>query len=90
MPSIRQLAREQQISVITVQRAYDDLQREGLLIARPGKGFFVAATGEDQKLQLAQQRLIDAVAPLIAEARASGLTAEQIIDLVRRVFEEGE
>ena len=41
LPSIRSLAREQQVSVITVQRAYESLVREGLIHSRRGKGFFV-------------------------------------------------
>ena len=42
LPSIRKLAREQHISVITVQRAYESLEREGLIHSRRGKGFFVS------------------------------------------------
>ena len=41
LASIRALAREQKVSVITVQRSYDDLLRAGLLLSRRGKGFFV-------------------------------------------------
>ena len=41
LPSIRQLAREQKVSVITVQRGYELLEREGLILSRRGKGYFV-------------------------------------------------
>ena len=43
MPSIRGLARDLRISVITTKRAYDELEQEGFLYAVPAKGFFVAA-----------------------------------------------
>ncbi len=49
LPSIRGLAREQRVSVITVQRAYDDLEREGLVQSRRGKGFWVAAVPEGEE-----------------------------------------
>ncbi|MCB0317005.1 MAG: GntR family transcriptional regulator, partial [Calditrichaeota bacterium] len=42
LPSIRGLARDQRVSVITVQRAYEYLEREGLIHSRRGKGFFVS------------------------------------------------
>jgi GntR family transcriptional regulator len=40
LPSIRSLAREQRVSVITIQRGYETLEREGLIHSRRGKGFF--------------------------------------------------
>ena len=43
LPSIRALARDLRISVITTKRAYDELEKEGFLYAIPAKGFFVAA-----------------------------------------------
>ena len=42
LPSIRGMARQQRVSVITVQRAYDDLEREGLVFSRRGMGFWVS------------------------------------------------
>ena len=56
LPSIRGLAKESRVSVITVQRAYDDLDREGLIQARRGKGFFVRRLDPDDKTRLASER----------------------------------
>ena len=53
LPSIRALAREQRISVITVQRGYENLEREGLIHSRRGKGFFVSEIREDRKKAMA-------------------------------------
>jgi GntR family transcriptional regulator len=73
LPSIRALAREQRVSVITVQRAYEDLEREGLIRSRPGKGFFVMAISETRKQDMAERRFTEALAGLVAEGRSEGL-----------------
>ena len=82
LPSIRTLARDQRVSVITVQRAYEDLQRSGLIIARRGKGFSTCELSSEQRLQLATQRLSEMLQPIVAEACAEGLDEKQI----REVF----
>ncbi|MCX6646060.1 MAG: GntR family transcriptional regulator, partial [bacterium] len=79
LPSIRAMAREQHVSVITVQRAYDDLQREGLLNSKKGKGLFVATLSGERKLELAIDRLIDDIEPVIHGALESGVKKRQIL-----------
>ena len=59
LPSIRGLAKEQRVSVITVQRAYDDLEREGLLRSRRGKGFWVTPLANGRKNTMAEERFAD-------------------------------
>ncbi len=84
LPSIRGLAREQRVSVITIQRAYDDLEREGLLRSRRGKGFWVSAISEARKHTMAEVRFADALEKLVAHAAAEGLSRADM----RRVLEE--
>ena len=87
LPSIRGLARDQRISVITVQRAYDDLEREGLVQSRRGKGFWVAAIPPGRKQQMAEDRFTQALRELVNHAAADGLSAEdmrRILDLLVR------
>lgn len=84
LPSIRRLAREQRVSVITVQRAYDDLEREGLIHARQGKGSFVSKLTPKRKTRLGEARFERRLSEATREAVADGLSAEQI----RRVFED--
>ncbi|MEJ2635627.1 MAG: GntR family transcriptional regulator [Calditrichia bacterium] len=57
LPSIRVFAREHRVSVITVQRAYDNLMREELIHSRRGKGFFVSELSDSNKKKMAQHRL---------------------------------
>lgn len=84
LPSIRGLAKEQRVSVITVQRAYDDLEREGLLRSRRGKGFFVSAIPEGRKRKMAETRFEAALAELVAHAAAEGLDEAEM----RRILDE--
>ncbi|MBZ5590302.1 MAG: GntR family transcriptional regulator [Acidobacteriia bacterium] len=88
LPSIRMLARDQRVSVITVQRAYEDLEREGLIRSRPGKGFFVVAIPEERKQTMAEQRLENALERLIAESVAEGLDKSQIREVFERALRE--
>lgn len=84
LPSIRRLAKEQRVSVITVQRAYDDLEREGLLQSRRGKGFWVAPMAQGRKREMAEERFATALEHLVAHAAAEGLSAMEM----RRILDE--
>jgi len=84
LPSIRALARQQQVSVITVQRAYEELMRQGLIHARRGKGFFVSEMRDERKREMACQRLTEQLAPVLATALQEGLSEEEI----RAAFEK--
>ena len=84
LPSIRGLAKDQRVSVITVQRSYDDLEREGLVRSRRGKGFWVKPIPEGKKQKMARERFADALEKLVAHATADGLSGadmRRILDL---------
>ena len=74
LPSIRGMAKEQRVSVITVQRSYEDLEREGLVQSRRGKGFWVAPIPEGRKQKMAKERFADALEKLVAHAAAEGVS----------------
>jgi len=84
LPSIRGLAKEQRVSVITVQRSYDDLEREGLVRSRRGKGFWVAPIPEGRKHTMAEERFADALEMLVEHAAAEGLSGADM----RRILDE--
>jgi GntR family transcriptional regulator len=89
LPSIRGLAKQQRVSVITVQRAYDDLEREGLLQSRRGKGFWVAAIPEQRKQEMAEQRFADALAGLVAHAAEEGLSEPEMRRILDEILHQG-
>lgn len=83
LPSIRALARQQRVSVITVQRGYEMLEREGLIHSRRGKGFFVSEIDDVKKKTMARQRLLDALEPLLKAGLSEGMGPEDIAEAFR-------
>jgi GntR family transcriptional regulator len=88
LPSIRRFAREHHISVITVQRAYEGLEREGLIHSRRGKGFFVSDITDKMKKIMAKEKLQSNLKPRLEEALAEGLNNEEIKDVVQTLLEK--
>jgi len=90
LPSIRALARDLQISVITTKRAYEELEREGLLNTVGGKGTFVAAQNpeflKEKKMKAVEEKLADAV----DQARLLGVDREQLAEMLRLLYSEGD
>jgi len=86
LPSIRALATEQRVSVITVQRAYESLEREGLIHSRRGKGFFVSELRNQEKKEMARQRLEENIGPHIMSALSEGMRIQDIRAVVDSVL----
>lgn len=78
LPSIRALARDARVSVITVQRGYEDLEREGLIHSRRGKGFFVSELRDARRKQMARERLAAELEPIVRDALSEGLTLTEV------------
>jgi GntR family transcriptional regulator len=89
LPSIRGLAKGQRVSVITVQRAYDDLEREGLVQSRRGKGFWVAPLPNGRKNTMAEERFSDALEKLVEHAAAEGLSTAEMRRILERLLKKG-
>ena len=89
LPSIRGMAKEQRVSVITVQRSYEDLEREGLLQSRRGKGFWVAPIPEGRKQKMAKERFADAIEKLVAHAAAEGLSDAEMRRILDKQLAKG-
>ena len=88
LPSIRALAKDLRISVITTKRAYDELEAEGFLNTVAGKGCFVA---EKNLELLREQRLRELEAHLTAAtelARSCGVSQTELCDMLRLLSEE--
>lgn len=88
LPSMRALAKDLHISVITVQRAYEDLTRDGFIETVSGKGSFVAAQNkefiQEEQLRVAEELLLKA-----AEiGRAHGISYEQMTGILKMFYEE--
>ena len=89
LPSIRGLAREQRVGAVTVQRAYEDLEREKMIYPRQGKGFFVAPIDAQTRRDEAVRRVAAALRRPLAEARQMGLSHAEILDIVNGALAAG-
>ncbi len=88
LPSIRALAKDLKISVITTKRAYDELESEGFLHTVAGKGSFVAEKNLDLIREQQLKELEDHLSAAAGLARSCGLTVEELIDMLRVLLEE--
>jgi len=88
LPSIRAMAREQRVSVITVQRAYEHLLHEELIHSRRGKGFFVTKVSKQNKKDISKQRLINNLERPLCAAIEEGLPPLEIINIVKKLIEK--
>jgi GntR family transcriptional regulator len=90
LPSMRLLAKELRISVITTKRAYEELEREGLIVTQTGRGSFVAEVS-GARLREEQLRAVEAhLAQAVRAAKQGGLTAEEFMEIAGTAFEEGD
>jgi GntR family transcriptional regulator len=90
LPSIRGLAKQLRVGVVTVQRAYEDLEREETIYARQGKGYFVAPIDGDSRRAQAKSRVEQALTGPLLEALRMGLSDQEIEGIVRSVLKESE
>ena len=88
LPSMRKLAKELHVSVITAQRAYEDLQRDGFIDTVAGKGTFVAAQNKD----FIREENLRSIEKLLQKAvrlgKENDISLQQIIDLLQIFYEE--
>src|ERR1700760_3675486 len=81
LPSFRQLAEDLLVSVITVKRAYEELEREGIIYRRQGLGTFVAEHGQDRSCEAKLNTARDLFRQAAREAAEAGLQTPEIVDL---------
>ena len=87
LPSIRGLAGELQVSVITTKRAYEELEKEGLIRSVAGKGFYVCEYNTDflreKQLMMLEKRMTE----WIVEAKKAGLSYQEVLEMVEMLYQ---
>ncbi len=86
LPSFRSLAEELLVSVITVKRAYEELERDGIIYRRQGLGTFVSPTAVDRSRDAKTQRARDLLSEALREATEAGLTGKDVVQLLQSVI----
>ena len=88
LPSIRALAKDLRISVITTKRAYEELERDGFIITVAGKGSYVAENNSAVLKEEKMKQLEENVRRLIEEAYNSGISKEEVKEIFDICLEE--
>ena len=87
LPSMRLLARELRISVITTKRAYEELEREGFLDNVPGKGCFVAPQNRELLREAQLRRVEDRLSQAVDEARKGGFSLSELQEMLNILYQ---
>jgi Predicted transcriptional regulators len=88
LPSMRTLAKELRISVITTKRAYEDLERDGFIHTIVGKGSFVAEKNLDFVREEQLRIIEDHLSKAVTGAKAGGIDLNELQDILKMIFEE--
>ena len=83
LPSIRSLAKDLRISVITTKRAYDELEKDGYLYTVPGKGCYVAEKNTQLVREAYLTQIEEHMTKILSLAAACGLTADDLAEMLR-------
>lgn len=90
LPSIRALANDLHVSVLTTRRVYDELESEGFVISKPGKGSFIASENlellRESKRHMVEVKLTEAW----ETAHSLGISKNELYSMMDLIFEEGD
>lgn len=86
LPSIRSLARELSISVITTKRSYEELENLGLIKSIPGKGFYISIENKEILLKEQTKSIEKKLLGIIKESKLIGLTLNDLENLLKSLY----
>ncbi len=90
MPSMRLLARDLRISVITTKRAYEELERDGFLTNVPGKGCFVAAQDRETRREAVLCQVEEHLSQAVDAARAGAVGLPELAEMLSTLYKEDQ
>ena len=88
LPSIRTLAKELKVSIITTKRSYEELEKEGFIKTVVGKGTFVAESNNERLKEVAMFEIENKLEEAIVSAKAIGLTLDEALEIFKSLYEE--
>ena len=89
LPSMRALAKDLRISVITTKRAYEDLERDGFVVTVARKGCFVAPRNLELMREEQRNRVEQTLEQAVEQAQAASITLEEMQQMLSLLYEEG-
>ena len=88
LPSMRNLAMQMRVSLITTKRAYEELERDGFIETYTGKGSFVKAQNAELLREENLRQTEEYLQKAIQKAKISGITFEELTDILKMLYEE--
>ena len=88
LPSVRSLAKELKISLITTKRAYEDLERDGFVVTVAGKGCFVAPRNLELMREEHRKKVEEALTKAIEQAKAASIDLPELVEMLTLLYEE--
>ena len=90
LPSIRQLAKDLKISVITSTRAYNDLEEEGFIVSVQGKGCYVLPQNKEMARENALRKVEFGLTDAISASKAGGITKDEVAEMLKVLYKEDD
>ena len=88
LPSMRKLAKDLHVSIITTQRAYDELSNDGFIVVIPAKGAFVATQNKDFIQEENRRRIEKILLDVCTLAKQNGISKKELMTTLEIIFEE--
>ena len=88
LPSIRMMAKELKVSIITVKRAYEELEIEGFVQTVPGKGTYVSLANRERLKEIQMSQLEEKLEAVVITAKSIEMSLEELQERVALIFEE--
>lgn len=88
LPSIRMMAKELKVSIITIKRTYEELDKEGFVQTTPGKGTYVSLNNMERLKEIQMSQLETKLEELIITAKSIGMTLEELKERLEIIYEE--
>ena len=88
LPSIRVLAKELKVSIITIKRTYEELEREGFVEILPGKGTYVSMNNRERLREIRTSQIEEKLEEVVSSAKNIGMSLEDIIECITLIYDE--
>ena len=88
LPSMRNLAMQMRVSLITTKRAYEELERDGFIETYTGKGSFVQAQNAELLREENLRQVEEHLQKAVQKAKMSGITFEELTDILKMLYDE--
>jgi GntR family transcriptional regulator len=90
LPSIRVLAKELNVSVITTKRAYEELEKEGFIVTVPARGTFVAEIDKEKISNLGAKEIEEDLQKVVRKAKLLRIELKKLIDMIEKLYKGDE